>query len=295
MYKTILITGGNGFTGKKVVKKLLQLKYKIVLLTQNKRSTSFSQNQGVYVESYDIDNLDFSHIFNKYLIDIILHMSAETRKTCDYKDVVDLNIRFPISLLSCALKHKVKCFVNTDTTIYNNEINSYSLSKKQFSEWLSLNNQGINIINLKIDNIYGKDNNNKRFVSMVIDSLMNNNKYIGLTSGEQKRNFIYIDDFVDLIIRIVHKAPKIGNGYHEYGAGSNEQISIKSLVILISDILGKQQSTLHFEPIDFTVEDDTESCSKIDISNTIKDFNWRPETNLSKGLKEVIRHYIEKQ
>ena len=189
----------------------------------------------------------------------------------------------------------MKCFVNTDTTIYNNEINSYSLSKKQFSEWLSLNNQGINIINLKIDNIYGKDNNNKRFVSMVIDSLMNNNKYIGLTSGEQKRNFIYIDDFVDLIIRIVHKAPKIGNGYHEYGAGSNEQISIKSLVILISDILGKQQSTLHFEPIDFTVEDDTESCSKIDISNTIKDFNWRPETNLSKGLKEVIRHYIEKQ
>jgi CDP-paratose synthetase len=291
MSETVLITGGNGFIGKNVVVKLLQLNYKLVLLTRSGSNISNSKN--VHIEQYDTTTLDFSNIFKKYKIDFVLHMAANTNKQCSYIDSIDSNIKFPIALVTSALQFNVKYFLNMDTTFYNSELNSYSLSKKQFKEWLKTKKNKISIVNLRVDNVYGKRDNGGRFIPTVIASLINKDDKLNLTDGIQRRDFIYIDDFTSLICRVVQRLYDFDSGFYEYDAGSGKQTSIKSLVLLIEKIVDINKTKLNFGAVSYHIENEQELYSKIDISNTVKDFNWTPVVTLKEGLKEVVSYYKE--
>lgn len=240
-------------------------------------------------------NLNFSNIFEENKIDIILHMASQTNKKCADIDFINSNIKSPTYLVYYAIKHKVKYFINMDTTFYHNEINGYTLSKRQFKQWLKLKEKNINIINLKIDNIYGEEDNEIRFIPTVINSLLNDKKELRLTDGLQKRDFIYIDDCIKLFCKVIQNINHFNDGFYEYGVGSGKSVSIKDLVLLIQKNINKSQTILKFGAIEYRTKKESELNSKIDISQTLKDFDWHPSTSLENGLEKVIKYYEKLQ
>ena len=86
---------------------------------------------------------------------------------------------------------KVKYFLNTDTFL-DRRINFYSLSKKQFLEWLKLYSKDLVCANLVLEHFYGPEDDASKFVSFVIQSLLKNVSSLDFTPGDQKRDFIFM-------------------------------------------------------------------------------------------------------
>jgi dTDP-4-dehydrorhamnose reductase len=134
--KIILLTGGTGYLGSKILKQLVDNGYNIILL---KRSFSNPVRIKEYINKvifYDIDLVPLERIFSENTIDTIVHCATNYgRGENDPLHVIEANLLLPLKLLELGKKYHVKSFINTDT-ILDKRINYYSLSKKQFKDWL---------------------------------------------------------------------------------------------------------------------------------------------------------------
>jgi CDP-paratose synthetase len=179
--------------------------------------------------SYDIDKDDYECAFKENKIDCIIHTAC----TYDYysetiHNLIYTNLSFGIKILDLCLKYKIKTFINTDTLLKRN-INSYSLSKKQFVDWLKLKSNKIQVINLKVELIYGPRDRSEKFIPWVISQLMQNVEKINLTKGIQKRDFIFIEDVVSAFMVILKKTSDLPT-FKEFDVGTGNIIQVKEFL-----------------------------------------------------------------
>ena len=118
------------------------------------------------------------------------------------------------------------------------DCNMYSRSKKQFAdsmEW-KLNEQfgqsGYVFWNIQLENFYGADEPSERFLLNTICKLRQNEKVM-LTEGKQRRDFIYIDDVVNNLAKIL-SIPTQGRVNIPLGTG--EGISIREAIIYLKEV-----------------------------------------------------------
>jgi len=284
--KKVLITGANGFLGSHVVKLLIKKNYKIFA---TKRETS----NLVRLKSYQkkitflkIDNLD--KYFSQNQFSLVIHC-ATNYGTNDKKlsDIIFPNLTLPLKLLELCEKHHIKTFINTDTILPKN-ISGYTLSKFQFSEWMKKFSERINCINVKIEHFFGPGDNKTKFVISNILDLINEKKFIFLTEGKQKRDFIYIDDVISAFDRIILWSNKKRNGLYNFEIGTNKLISIKNFVKLLKKLTHNKKTILKFGSIPYRKGE--LMTSKVNNNNLLK-LGWRPKNLLTEGLKKTIEYY----
>lgn len=258
----ILVIGTSSFFSKKLVCTLeLQLKCNIYL----KKHT----------EEYIFDkNLNY-YSLNKLNIDIAIYLS--TLKKGLNSEIYESNIIYPLKLIEKLSRNTI--IINLDSTSYEYRNNSYSYSKKIFKNLLEMNH--CKSVNLRIEHIYGyypAENITSFFIKKMLK-----NENIELSSGNQVRNFIYIDDAISAILKCIEYIDML-NYNSTIDIASNDKISIKELVILIKE-LTKSQSILYFDRIDI----DKNEFKNIDFNNRIlKNFGWTQKMNLIDGLKNEI-------
>jgi CDP-paratose synthetase len=163
----------------------------------------------------------------------------------------------------------------------------YSLSKAQFFDWLILKQKIINIINIKIHNIYGKYDSSSKLVTYIIDNCLKMAKDIMLTPGNQKRNFIYIDDVIDAYLTIMHNA-SYSNTIKEYKVGSGDSVTIRSLAELIKHLCHSNTKLL-FGSLPYRENEVMHLES--DLDNNLRVLGWKPRYTLEKGINEIISSY----
>jgi UDP-glucuronate decarboxylase len=100
--------------------------------------------------------------------------------------------------------------------------------------------------------------------------------------GNQTRNFIYIDDVVEIAI-LAMEADKNGT----YNVDAGEEHSINQVIGLVKEITG-----LEISP-DYRGGEDI-SAKALDIEKTKKDFNWEPKVSLRQGLIKTTKYYNDK-
>ena len=133
--------------------------------------------------------------------------------------------------------------------------------------------------------IYGPNQNNQRLIPFVINSCLKS-KNFNCTSGQQIRDFLYIDDLVNLIIKILKKKlfkKKI------YNAGSGEPVKIKSMIQKITDKIKKGNP--NFGKIMMRKDENFKLYP--DITSVKEEFNWQPKVNINEGLKKTINFYAK--
>ena len=131
--------------------------------------------------------------------------------------------------------------------------------------------------------VYGPYQKNDRLIPITINACLKNKKF-NCTDGLQKRDFLYVDDLNDLLIKIFKKK-KIKSGIYNVGYG--KQVCVKKVIKNIQTIVKKGK------PIFGAIKkrDDETMNLYPKILKVKKYFNWKPKTNLSKGLKKTIMFY----
>jgi len=288
MPKKILMTGITGYLGSQLAKTLLAKGFDVIAL--KRKSSSMGRIEPILNEItlYDLEVLDHNEPFQSHPeIDAVIHTATcYGRNNETVRQVAESNTIFPLRLLDTAISAGVKTFINTDTTL-DKYLNSYSLSKSQFMEWgkyFSLKNK-FHFINMRLEHFYGPGDNDSKFTSYVINSCIENIPNLELTLGEQKRDFIYIDDVISAYLILLGKMDTFSDEFNEFDVGSGEAISIKDFVKIVHQ-LTHSQSFLDFGAIPYRKGE--VMLSEINIE-PLNQLGWECKTKLEQGLELTLK------
>ena len=286
--KTVLVTGATGFLGSYLLEALLKNNYHVVIL---KRSTSNTWRINHFLEqvkSYDVDIEPIEKPFSEQHIDVVIHTACHYGRNGDsIIEIVESNLMFGLKVLEASLKFKSGTFFNADTLLQKH-LNNYTLSKKQFVEWLQQVTDQIQIVNLKIEHMYGPKDDDTKFVSWVINQLKAQVLEIKLTAGEQLRDFIYIDDVVSAFMLILEKTKTFAK-FTEFDVGTGTSMSVKEFLETLKSVYEKKhgaiQTQFNFGEIPYR---DGEIMS-VNVNNTaLRDLGWQTKIPLKQGLLNIL-------
>jgi CDP-paratose synthetase len=290
--KTILLTGATGFLGSYLLESFISLNLNVIILKRSTSSTiriNHLLNNVIYYNVDLLSSLDDVFVQNK--IDIIIHTACSYgRSNESLKEIINTNLIFGINLMELGIKFKVQTFINTGSLLPRN-VNSYSLSKAQLTDWLKINSSKIQVINLKIEHMYGPKDDNKKFLPWLINEMQSGTENINLTSGIQKRDFIYVDDVVAAYNLIINISEKLGN-WNEFDIGTNLYVDVKDFVIQIAKELENSNNIKIIPRLKFGVINYREGDIMIPQLDNSKLLNlgWVPKTSLKEGIKKVLKH-----
>ena len=285
---TILLTGATGFLGSKLLESLLSFNYKVIILKRSKSDLWRIKHLIQDVKSYDVD-IDFQEkAFTEQKIDCVIHTACNYgRNTSLIKEVIDSNLNFGLKILNSCIKYNVKSFLNSDTLLEKN-LNTYTLSKKQFVEWLKIKTDKIQVINVRIELMYGSKDDVHKFVPWIISQLNQNVKKIELTSGIQKRDFIYVDDVVSAYITILNKLEDL-HKYNEFDVGTGKLVSVRKFLELLKDLYisnyGETKTKFAFGELPYREKE----IMTVKVNNQpLIDLGWSPNVDLQQGIRNIL-------
>jgi CDP-paratose synthetase len=285
--KTILLTGATGYLGSNLAKAFVENGYKLVLLKRENSDIRRIKSIIPNIVIYNIDECDLDVVFQRNNIDCIINTVASYgRKNESLVEIYQANLIFPARLLDYSIKHKVKYFLNTGTSLPP-ELNVYALSKNQFVELLKLNKHKINTLNIKLEYFYGPDDDNSKFVSLILSKLLAGEKMIEFSQGIQLRDFIYIKDVVSAFLVLITNLSK-QDEYLDVSLGFGQVYTLRQIAEKIKCAVGSN-AILKFGAL--PMRDGELMYSKADPS-FLKTLGWIPMYDFDKGITETIN--IEK-
>lgn len=238
----------------------------------------------------DLETTDFNKFFAIHQINYVLHCATDYgRKQVDPNRTIEANLILPLKLLHAAAINGVSAFINTDT-ILDKGVSNYSLSKKQFVDWLESYSDRIIGINVALEHFYGPGDDPSKFVTYIIHSLLADVECIKLTEGRQTRDFIYISDVISAFITLIKCAPTFKHRYYRFEVGSAQSVEIRKFVELAKEICHNNKTSLDFGAIPYRKNE--VMSSDVNISE-LSALGWHPEVSLLEGLNKTIA--IEKK
>jgi nucleoside-diphosphate-sugar epimerase len=282
----ILLTGATGFLGSHLLRAFVAKGWNVSIIKRSFSSTNRIQDLLPAVTALDIDAAPLAALFEqKGPFDAVVHAATcYGRHGETATQVLEANLGFSLSLLETATLYNTTTFYNTTTTLYP-YLNAYALSKRQFEDWGRMfSSQGrIRFVNLKVEHMYGPDDEPSKFTTFIFLSLKNNISEIALTLGEQKRDFIYIDDVVEAYI-ILLKQIRRDSVFTEYEIGSGEAVSIRDFVETARKVIGSS-SNLLFGAKEYREHE--VMFSQADIKKMME-LGWKPQVSLEQGILKTM-------
>jgi CDP-paratose synthetase len=285
----VLLTGATGFLGSHLLEALINKGHEVVILKRSSSNIYRIQNKIDNVISYDVDLQPLNLAFEEQEIDVVIHTAGEYgRDGCSIARIIKSNVMFGAKLLDACQKYNTDIFINTDTLLQPC-VNNYSLSKKHFSDWLKQCSDEVQIINLKLEHMYGVNDDDNKFVVWILSQLKNNVAEIKLTSGEQKRDFIYVSDVVSAFLAVLDKN-KILPRFSEFEVGTGQSIPVREFVERILYFYqksnGKPQTKLLFGAIPYRKGE----AMNVNVNITsLKKVGWQSKVSIDEGLIRVIK------
>lgn len=311
--KRILVTGGTGFLGSTIVKRLLENEetdYVVVPTTDIRAVTSLDLlkigSDKLNLINGDLRDYDFiQRLFNEYEIDTIFHLGAlsEVRKCqSNAKLAYDTNVGGTINLLEAA-----RLYGDVKAIVVSSSDKAYGRCKLPYTEDDPLDGRGVYeaskscqdlvarsysynydmpVVVTRCSNLYGgTDMNYSRIIPNTIRSIFKNKSPLIWTGAQNFiREFLYVEDAADAYLSIA-KNINITKG-NAYNIGSGEKITIGELVVKILDKI----------PTDVEIEYRERTFPEIsnqylDSSKIKNDIGWEAKAKLDEGLSKTIDIY----
>ncbi|GBC01308.1 hypothetical protein RclHR1_04130024 [Rhizophagus clarus] len=318
--KNILVTGGAGFIGSSLVRKLVLLYPEFNVTVVDKLEYCASLNNLLMIKNMpnysfkegDIASLDLiTSILKEKRIDTIYHLAAQTHVDNSFGNPFEFtqnNVVGTHALLEAAKMHNIKRFIHVSTDEVYGEVpktvpdcreestlaptNPYSATKAAAEHLVQAYHKsfGLPIIITRSCNIYGPYQYPEKICPKFICSLINDGKCFIHGDGSNSRKYLYIGDLVDALDLILNLG-KIGEIYN---IGSDFEISnldlAKTLLKQFNFIDEKEQES-HLEFVKDRLFNDCRYA--VDDSKLKKELGWKPKISWDYGIKKTIAWYKE--
>ena len=285
MGKKVLVTGGAGFIGTNLINRLV--KENIEVFSLDDYSTGNKDNESKLAKYIKGDIESIGNI-SESNFDICYHLAAQSRVQPSFEDPeasFRSNIQGTLKVMEWAKKHNVKVIYAGSSSKHHDPADSpYAMSKFLGEEVCKLykKSYSVNVEISRFYNVYGPyatlDEKFGNVIGIWVSQASKGKPLTIVGDGEQRRDFIHVDDLVDGLIRIANSQLKhqdaweIGTGINysinELFEMFNKQFDVSS--INIDDQPGNYRQTLR-------INDDM-----------IKNLNWSPQDRLNDyitGLK----------
>lgn len=316
--KKYLVTGGAGFLGRSLVKKLLYLGHQVRVfddLSRGNKTDLFEESKNLEFSEGDIRNLD-SVIAATKQVDGVCHLAYINGTEFFYSKpelVLDVGVKGMVNVLEacqiCGVRelllmsssevYQRASIVPTDETVHlsipdpHNPRYSYG-GGKIISELMAINfgrKLFKKVIIVRPHNVYGPNMGWEHVLPQFIVRLARPKSNDGSCdpvefpikgSGQQTRAFVYIDDFTEGVALALEKGEHLGI----YHVGSQEERSIESVAHEVARCLGMK---IKIKPGESYEGETDRRCPKID---KIMALGYRPKISFSEGVSHTVQWYL---
>ncbi len=319
--KKIIVTGGSGFIGSNLINLLLRKKYLVINIDKSSYSANpynvkeFKKNKNYLFFKLDINQRNrVSKIIKKYRPEGIINLAAEThvdRSIDNAEKFIKTNIGGVHSLLETLrklkkiTKNKIKFLqVSTDEVygdILGNRLASekdnynpsspYSASKASADQLVKAYGRtyGIKTLIANPCNNYGPNQFPEKFIPKMIFNILNNRPLPVYGKGKNTREWIYVKDNCEAILKIFLKG-KIGENYN---IGTGIKLKNTDIIKKIFKIAMKSKIKIGRKTKIIFVKDRPGHDLRYALnSNKIKrKIKWKHKVSTAKGLEETFNWY----
>ena len=329
----VLVTGSAGFIGSHVVSRLLDRNDDVLGIDNHNnyydpklkldRLNRFSSNQNYHHEKCDLsDTLAINNIFSSFKPDAVVNLAAQAGVRYSMENplaYINSNILGFANILEGCRNYNVCHLVYaSSSSVYganttmpfsvqhnvDHPLSLYAASKKSnelmahsYSNLYNLSTTG-----LRFFTVYGPWGRPDMALFLFTKSILEGKPIQVFNFGKHKRDFTFIDDIVEGIIRVLDKPaepnlqwsaanPNPGSSFapwRVYNIGNNSPVELSDYITAIEDNLGikAKQELLPLQPGDVP---DTYA----DVSDLVSEFNYKPATPISEGVAKFVKWYKE--
>ena len=285
----VLLTGATGFLGSHILEALLDKGHEVVILKRSSSDIYRIQDKIDGVISYNVDLQPLNLAFEEQEIDVVIHTAGQYgRGGCSVAKIIESNVMFGVKLLDACQKYNTDTFINTDTLLQPS-VNNYSLSKKHFSDWLKQYSGEVHIINMRLEHMYGTKDDDNKFVVWILSQLKNNISEIKLTSGEQKRDFVYVSDVVSAFLVVLDKNKTLPR-FSEFEVGTGRSISVREFVERILYFYQKYNIKCKTKLLFGAIPNRKGEAMSVNVNvASLKKIGWQSKVSIDEGLVRIIK------
>lgn len=300
--KRVIIIGGAGFLGSNLASRLVKDGgYEILVLDKKKNN-----NKNV---KYFVGDYSDKEILNKIIKkgDIIFHFAGSSVPANAEKNIteeINNDIIKTINLLEICGKKKIKriFFASSGGMVYGkyfrpisekditNPISFHGIIKLSIEKYVELfaNRYGFEYVIMRISNLYGRYNSGDRLqgvLDVFLDRVLNNEKIEIWGDGSIVRDYIFIDDVVDFLEKIL----KCNICNEVFNVGNGKPYSLNDILKCIQKNTNKKIKPKYFLHRDFDLK-----YNVLNINKAKKYLKWKPRYDLNEGIKEIFKNIKNK-
>lgn len=291
----VLLTGGSGFLGSALALHLHANGSDVALLLRP--SSRLNRLHGLET-TLDIGrcvtDTDVDKFVQRIQPDVVIHTACSYGRNGEsLLQISDTNVRFGLQILQSLKRiEQSVTFINTGTVIAP-EVNFYALTKHQFVQWCRALTgppySQLRFVNVLLQHMYGPGDDTSKFTSHVLHSCHRNDPVLKLTSGEQKRDFIYIDDVLSAFLTLAQRRHELESSL-DIEVGSGFAPTVREFVE-ITHRLTASSTQLRFGALPYRINE-AMHC-QADLARMIN-LGWKPLYDLETGLKKTIEMEFSK-
>ncbi|MBT4652542.1 MAG: NAD-dependent epimerase/dehydratase family protein [Candidatus Pacebacteria bacterium] len=312
--KKVIVTGGAGFIGSHLVKKLVLLGSKVTILDNFSRgsqdtlkeilsniklintdlrdenkSQKYFDNQEIVFNlaalntgvDYDLGRTEVMFEDNMLLQMMPLRMAKKSNSVKKFIQVSSASV-----YSSNAMDNQVPTPEDADISNPEPSKLGYALAKKMgenLASWYN-ENTSLDTYSVRFINVYGENDNfddKGHFIPVMVRKFIEAKKKVNIFgSGNQKRSFMHVEDAVSALLTVAEK----GVPGEVYNVDSNNEKSIKEVVNLINDYFSSKELILNFDR-----SKPEGSKRRMLDSSKLKKLGWIPKVGFEDGLNKTVK------
>ena len=326
-FQSILVTGGAGFIGSHLVRRLLE-KYPNTQVL-NFDALTYAGNLDNLKDCDTAPNYQFvkgdindfkllQELFKSQDFDAVVHLAAESHVDNSIKNpfaFAQTNIQGTLNLLEAARQHwgndaKTPRFYHistdevfgslgtegqfTEETSYDPR-SPYSASKAASDHLVRayFHTYGVPVVLSNCSNNYGPSQHTEKLIPLMIQNIVKQKPLPVYGKGENIRDWLYVEDHAEAIDLILHQG-KIGETYAIGGDNEQKNIDIVYKLIEITDRLLDHPEGTSKDLVRFVTDRlGHDFRYAIDASKLKSELGWEPKTQFKKGLEQTVRSFLK--